>query len=87
MPIGTAKDGRLIYGPFKADGTLWQPCDVDICNGRKDGDYYYYVSSMFFPYFVGCWGPGSKAIYRASCSANSMEYTCTAVSAAMTMTN
>ncbi len=37
LPIGLAKDGRVIYGPFRADGTLWQPCDVDICNGRRDG--------------------------------------------------
>lgn len=22
-PIGIAKDGRIIYGPFKADGTVW----------------------------------------------------------------
>lgn len=33
-PIGLAKDGRVIYGPYKADGTLWQPCEVDVCNGR-----------------------------------------------------
>ena len=59
LPIGIARDGRIIYGPFKSDGTLWQPCDVDVCNGRRDRQIYYYVSTMFFPYTVGCWGPGS----------------------------
>lgn len=33
VPIGIAKDGHKIMSPFKADGTLWQPCDVDACNG------------------------------------------------------
>jgi hypothetical protein len=23
LPIGFAKDGRVIYGPYKSDGTLW----------------------------------------------------------------
>lgn len=23
LPIGLAKDGRVIYGPYKVDGTLW----------------------------------------------------------------
>ena len=34
LPIGLAKDGHIIYGPYRIDGTLWQTCDVDICNGR-----------------------------------------------------
>jgi hypothetical protein len=34
-PIGIAKVGRIIYGPYKADGTVWQPCDVDVCNGVR----------------------------------------------------
>lgn len=60
-PIGLAKDGKVIYGPYKADGTLWGACDVDICNGRNfDSDHYGYVATMFFPYTVGCWGPGSR---------------------------
>lgn len=59
IPIGIAKDGRIIYGPFKSDGTLWQPCDVDVCNGVRDGNYYYYVATMFHPYLVGCFGPGN----------------------------
>ncbi len=83
LPIGTAKDGRVIYGPFRPDGLLWQPCDVDICNGRREGNTYYYVSSMFFPYFVGCWGPGNVAKYRPACSTN----TRVCGSNAMSMTN
>lgn len=34
VPVGIARDGRPIYNPYKHDGTLWQPCEVDICNGR-----------------------------------------------------
>ena len=60
-PIGLAKDGRVIYGPFKADGTLWQPCDVDVCNGRMFQGYYGYVATAFHPYLVGCFGPGNMA--------------------------
>jgi len=71
IPIGIAKDGRIIYGPFKTDGSLWQPCDVDVCNGVKEGDIYYYVSTMFHPYLVGCFGPGNDGHgLSASCSAN-----------------
>jgi hypothetical protein len=63
IPIGLAKDGRVIYGPYKTNGNLWQPCDVDVCNGRIFAqDYYGYVATMFFPYMVGCWGPGSEAL-------------------------
>ena len=58
--IGMAKDGRAIYGPYKADGTLWKPCDVDVCNGRVILGDYSYVSTSFYPYFVGCWGPSDS---------------------------
>ncbi len=79
IPIGLARDGRVIYGPYNSKGQLWQPCDVDICNGRKEGNTYYYVSTMFYPYFVGCWGPGSSDVtFRASCSDNS-DYYCVVV--------
>lgn len=64
-PIGIAKDGRIIYGPFRSDGMLWQPCDVDACNGRMFGRHYGYVATMFHPYFVGCWGPGNKSFKSA----------------------
>lgn len=69
--IGIAKDGRVIYGPYKLDGTLWQPCDVDVCNGVRFGRYYGYAATMFHPYTVGCFGPGNKAIrLQAQCSSN-----------------
>ncbi|CDW74997.1 UNKNOWN [Stylonychia lemnae] len=69
LPIGLAKDGRIIYGPYKENGNLWQPCEVDICNGRLFGDNYAYVATMFFPYVVGCWGPGNLGMnYKAECS-------------------
>lgn len=71
LPIGLAKDGRVIYGPFKSDGTLWQPCEVDVCNGVMEGSNYFYVATMFFPYTVGCFGPGNPAYsFTPSCSAN-----------------
>ncbi len=69
-PIGIAKDGRIIYGPYKSDGTTWQPCDVDVCNGRRSNANYFYVSSMFYPYFVGCWGPGNMATVAPRCTSN-----------------
>jgi hypothetical protein len=69
-PIGLARDGRVIYGPFKADGTIWQPCDVDVCNGRYFGRQYGYVSTMFHPYFVGCWGPGNFPELSQQCTTN-----------------
>ncbi len=88
IPIGVAKDGRVIYGPYKEDGQLWQPCDVDVCNGRREGNNYYYVSTMFFPYFVGCWGPGNSrsAEIKASCSTNS-DYYCGVIESAMKVSN
>ena len=70
-PVGIAKDGRIIYGPYKMDGTLWQPCDVDVCNGVKNGNIYFYVATMFHPYMVGCFGPGNEGQgLSASCSSN-----------------
>ena len=58
-PVGVALDGRVIYGPFDSTGKLWQPCDVDVCNGRYFGNEYAYVATMFHPYTVGCFGPGN----------------------------
>jgi hypothetical protein len=69
-PIGLAFDGRVIYGPFDANGRLWQPCDVDVCNGLYLNNEYVYVATMFHPYTVGCWGPGDSLHIAQSCSAN-----------------
>eukprot|EP00347_Sterkiella_histriomuscorum_P007666 403348040 len=70
-PIGVAKDGRPIYNPYKIDGTLWQPCEVDICNGRfTSRNFYAYQLTMFYPYTIGCWGPGNSPTLKPSCSSN-----------------
>ena len=63
MPIGIAKDGHIIYGPLKQGGSYYQPCDVDICNGRYINNQYAYVMTNFHPYTVGCFGPGSTPNY------------------------
>lgn len=70
MTIGIARDGHMILGPYKDDGTLWQPCEVDVCNGVTIDGSYHYVLTRFFPYSIGCWGPASKTSYDLSCSTN-----------------
>ncbi|CDW72519.1 UNKNOWN [Stylonychia lemnae] len=75
-PVGLAKDGRMIYSPFRIDGNVWDSCDVDVCNGRYFNGYYGYVMTPFFPYSVGCWGPGNNIQDKkiiASCSSNSRQ--------------
>lgn len=68
---GIAKDGHMIVGPYKSAGALWQPCDVDACNGVTVNGEYVYASTLFFPYTVGCWGPATKqSQYAAGCSSN-----------------
>lgn len=69
-PIGLAKDGHIIWGPYKDDGTIWNDCDVDMCNGAIIDGSYGYVASTFFPYFLGCWGPGSNTSITESCTTN-----------------
>lgn len=59
-PVGLSKDGHIIWGPYKADGTLWDDCDVDVCNGADIDGYYGYAATTFHPYFVGCFGPGNS---------------------------
>ncbi|CDW91426.1 UNKNOWN [Stylonychia lemnae] len=75
-PIGLAKDGRVIYGPFKMNGDLWQPCDVDVCNGRLFGTSYGYVTTMFHPYTISCFGPGNK-LYHAKVGCSQRPRECT----------
>lgn len=69
-PIGIAKDGHILWGPYNEDGSTWADCDVDLCNGRKINGYYGYMSTTFHPYFWGCWGPGNYNIYSQECSTN-----------------
>lgn len=69
--FGIARDGHVIYGPYNKAGELWACGDLDICNGffLDDGSYGY-AATTTFPYAVGCWGPGPKLTYAASCSTN-----------------
>jgi len=73
-PIGLARDGHIILGPYKSDGEIYGCDDHDICNGAfvgDDKDVYAYVGTDTFPYVVGCWGPGPQQNYTASCSSSS----------------
>eukprot|EP00349_Pseudokeronopsis_sp_Brazil_P008630 CAMPEP_0202965436 /NCGR_PEP_ID=MMETSP1396-20130829/9412_1 /ASSEMBLY_ACC=CAM_ASM_000872 /TAXON_ID= /ORGANISM="Pseudokeronopsis sp., Strain Brazil" /LENGTH=121 /DNA_ID=CAMNT_0049688149 /DNA_START=685 /DNA_END=1050 /DNA_ORIENTATION=+ len=73
-PMGIAKDGYIIWGPYKEDGTLWQSCDVDICNGAYvDGENYGYALTTFHPYILGCFGPGSNLTMSQECSSNARQ--------------
>ena len=70
-PIGLARDGHIIIGPHKSDGTVWDCADRDVCNGAFVEGSYVYVGSSTFPYVVGCWGPGPAHQYQPGCSTNS----------------
>ena len=67
-PIGLAKDGHVILGPYKSDGTTWGCADRDVCNGAFVDGSYVYVGSDTFPYVVGCWGPGPAHQYVPGCT-------------------
>lgn len=70
--IGLAKDGHKIYGPYDDDGENWQPGDVDVCNGRFINGEYAYVTTRFYPYTIGCWGPGPvTSTFSPTCTQNS----------------
>jgi hypothetical protein len=69
-PIGIAKDGHIIWGPYNSAGSLWGGCDVDICNGAWVGGSYGYVATQFHPYLPMCWGPGSNTTISQTCSTN-----------------
>ena len=63
-PIGIAKDGHLIVGPWNENAKYFQPCDLDACNGFIKDNKYYYVASVFHPYTVGCWGPAQSQLVK-----------------------
>ena len=70
-PLGIARDGHLIMGPYKdSSGTRYDCTNRDVCNGAFVGDQYVYVGSETFPYVVGCWGPGPDPEYKPCCSTN-----------------
>lgn len=69
---GVALDGHVIYGPYNASDELWACDDVDVCNGfwLTDGSYAY-AATTFYPYLVGCWGPGpTTKTHIPGCSTN-----------------
>jgi hypothetical protein len=68
--FGLALDGHVIYGPYNLDGELWSCDDLDRCNGFILPDNSYgYASTTFFPYTVGCWGPGpDEKLHIPNCS-------------------
>lgn len=35
--LGLSKDGRVIYSPLYNNGSTYESCDVDLCNGRMIG--------------------------------------------------
>ena len=70
-PIGLARDGHIIIGPYKSDGNTWGCDDRDVCNGAFVNGSYVYVGSSTFPYNIGCWGPGPDPLYQVGCSSNS----------------
>lgn len=72
-PVGIAKDGHVIFGPYNENGELWSCDDVDFCNGFFLADTSYaYASTTFYPYTVGCWGPanGQLSSFTPSCTTN-----------------
>jgi len=72
-PIGLARDGHIILGPWNGDGDRWSCSNRDVCNGAFVGenkDTYAYVGSDTFPYVVGCWGPGPAPDSAPTCSTN-----------------
>lgn len=56
-PLGIARDGHIIVGPYNEEGELWGCDDIDVCNGAwlSDNSYAYALTTTF-PYGVGCWG-------------------------------
>lgn len=69
---GLALDGHVIYGPYNSDGEVWACDDLDVCNGFwLDDGAYAYASTTFYPYLVGCWGPGPTThAHVPGCSTN-----------------
>jgi hypothetical protein len=67
---GLAKDGRPIYSPMYAGEKTYADCEVDVCNGMMINGNYAYVATLFHPYFLGCFGPGSQTNFSQACSAN-----------------
>lgn len=61
-------------GPYKADGSTWSACEVDVCNGayvdvNGDGTVdYVYVTTTFHPYTVSCFSRGDWPSFTPQCT-------------------
>ena len=71
--LGLSKDGRPIYTPLHSNGQEYAGCDVDVCSGMTINGQYAYVSTLFHPYIMGCYGAGNSPSYRQGCSENPRE--------------
>ena len=58
----------MIWGPYDENGELWDCDDHDICNGAFIDGNYVYLSTIRFPYVLGCFGPGPTQAHQASCT-------------------
>ena len=68
--LGIVKDGRPVYTPMHGGGKTIDSCEVDVCNGLELNGHYSYVSTLFHPYIVGCYGPGSSPNIAQGSSSN-----------------
>ncbi len=59
-PIGLAKDGHIIWGPYDSSGSLFDPCDLDYCNGGTIDGVYGYAATTYHPYLPSCFGPATS---------------------------
>lgn len=54
--IGVGLDGYPIYSPYTDRGLL--QAGLDNCNGKVTNNSYAYYVTPWFPYTIGCFGPG-----------------------------
>ena len=70
-PIGLAKDGHIIWGPYDSDGNAFDACDLDYCSGATIDGVYGYASTQYHPYLPACYGPAtSRGSYQQQCTLN-----------------
>lgn len=69
--LGYALDGYPIYSPLTDRGLLQG--DLDNCNGKAVNGTYAYYSTPWFPYMVGCFGPGVYPIDQSEGSLGSTD--------------